>query len=156
MRSKQPIGMFLSGYLAFVLGFFCVGCTRPASSFEVARIVSPNGNLEAVLMETNGGATTSFGYEVTVGAKGASNSQRVASLYGATRSPQAYGVNLVWINKQVLRIRYLKAEAVPHAVSTISVNGQQIEVELQSGIEDPTAPSGGMQYNLQKRSANKS
>ena len=156
MRSKQSIGMLWSGYLAFILGFFCSGCNQRASSFEVAHVVSPNGSLEAVLTETNGGATTSFGYEVTLGPRGANNTQRVASLYGAIRNPQAYGVNLVWTNNHVLRIQYLRAKAVPHAVNTISVNGRQIEVELQSGVEDPTAPSGGMQYNLQKGSANKS
>ena len=37
-----------------------------ASEDEVARVTSPDGRVEAVLIETNGGATTSFGYKVLV------------------------------------------------------------------------------------------
>jgi hypothetical protein len=41
------------------------GCSL-VSRDEVARVASPDGRVEAVLIETNGGATTSFGYEVHV------------------------------------------------------------------------------------------
>ena len=37
---------------------------------EVAVVASPDRPLEAVLIETNGGATTSFGYEIWVREKG--------------------------------------------------------------------------------------
>jgi len=127
------------------------GCKEQPSSFEVASVTSPNGSLEAVLTETNGGATTSFGYEISVGTKGAKKLDRVASLYGAIRNEQAYGVNLRWVNDHTLQIQYLQAKAVQNVSQTVNVAGQQIAIELQSGVEDPTAPSGGMHYNLTKR-----
>ena len=37
---------------------------------EVARVLHPQANVDAVLVETNGGATTSFGYEVFVLSRG--------------------------------------------------------------------------------------
>ena len=60
-----------------------------ASRDEVARVGSPDGRVEAVLIETNGGATTSFVYEVHVVPKGWPASNEVAWLYGAGRSEHA-------------------------------------------------------------------
>lgn len=128
-----------------------VGCKKQSSSYEVARISSPNGILNAVLTETNGGATTSFGYEVSVGITGSKTLDQVASLYGAVRNEQAYGVNLSWANNNVLRVQYLRAKAVLNVSRIINVGGHQVEVELQSGVEDAAAPSGGMYYNLTKQ-----
>lgn len=76
----------------------------------------------------------------------------MASLYGAVRNDHAYGVNLSWANDHVLQVQYLRAKAVQNVIKSIKVNGQQVGVELQAGIEDPSAPSGGMQYNLSKQS----
>ena len=129
-----------------------VGCKEQSSSYEVAHVASPNGSLEAILTETNGGATTSFGYEVSVGTKGAKKPDHVASLYGAVRNEQAYGVNLSWTGDHILRVQYLRAKAVHNVSKTINVGGQQVEVELQSGVEDPMAPSGGMHYNQTEQS----
>src|SRR5947208_537704 len=108
--SNMAVSLFVGGnvLLAVVL---CISCTS-ASSYQVARVTSPNGDLEAVLTETNGGATTSFGYDVTVRARGAKNGTKVASLYGAIRNEQAFGVNLLWANDHVLRIQYLRARSV--------------------------------------------
>jgi hypothetical protein len=54
-----------------------------------ARVASPDGRVEAVLVETSGGATTSFGYEVHVVEKGRPAGDRVAWVYGAGRNAQA-------------------------------------------------------------------
>ena len=80
---------------------------------EVARTTSPSGKVDAVLMEASGGATTSFGYEVFVVPAGKSTwlQKKVAFLYGATRSEQAYGVNLRWAGPANLTLEYLTAEA---------------------------------------------
>ena len=63
---------------------------------EVARTTSPSGKVDAVLVESSGGATTSFGYAVFVVPAGKSTwlYKKVASFYDAARSEQAYGVNL--------------------------------------------------------------
>ncbi len=137
---------------SLVLMALVIGCKKQPSSYEVARVKSPNGSLEAVLTETNGGATTSFGYKVSVGIDGAKTLNPVASLYGALRNEQAYGVDLSWADDHVLRVQYLRAKAVQNVSKTVNVGSQQIEVELQSGIEDAAAPSGGMHYNLTKQS----
>src|ERR1700753_1241865 len=68
--------------VACVLAVLVSGC-KEQSSYEVAHLFSPDGSLEASVTETNGGATTSFGYEVSVGVKGSKTLTHVASLYGA-------------------------------------------------------------------------
>jgi hypothetical protein len=135
-----------------MLTILSVGCKKQSSSYEVAHVTSPNGSLEAVLTETNGGATTSFGYEVSVGLRGAKTLDHVATLYGAVRNEQAYGVNLSWAGDHVLRVQYLRAKAVQDVSPTLDMGGQQVKIELQSGVEDPTAPPGGMHYNQAQQS----
>jgi hypothetical protein len=81
------------------------------SSDEVARVRSPTGRLEAVVIETNGGATTSFGYEVYIvpAGSGTWRGREVASFYGAARNDNAYGVNVRWVTVNSLAIEYLQA-----------------------------------------------
>ena len=117
---------------------------------EVARVPSPDGRVDAVLMETNGGATTSFGYEVHVVEKGGPASDQVASLYGAGRNENAYGANLKWISGNELVVEYLDARDQTLERASVSVAGRAIKVSLRSGVSDPTAPAGGMLYNLER------
>jgi hypothetical protein len=101
------------------VSFFCTGhCFAPRGSlyklhfgFELPSSTRdlPEWELRSVLTETNGVATTSFGYDVTVEAKGAKKGTNVASLYRAIRNEQAFGVNLRWADDHVLRIQYLRA-----------------------------------------------
>jgi hypothetical protein len=123
-----------------------------SSTEEVARAISPNGALAAVLTESNSGATTSFGYDVSLGSATSTKSMRVASLYGAVRNAQAYGVNLRWTGNDTLHIQYLKAKTISNVLTSANIDGKQIEIVLDSGVEDPTAPPGGMLLNLQKHS----
>jgi hypothetical protein len=111
---------------------------------------SPDGRVEAVLMETNGGATTSFGYEVHVVEKGRPASDQVARLYGAVRNENAYGANLKWISDNELVVEYLEARDQTLGLASVSVAGRAIKVSLRSGVSDPTAPAGGMLYNLER------
>jgi hypothetical protein len=125
----------------------CIGC-QTASRNQVASIESPDGHLEAALYEINGGATTSFEYEVELRKEGERKGSQVASLYGAKRNENAYGANLKWNGNNELDIEYLSAKAPPKVRSTIEIDGRNIEVALKDGIKDPSAPSGGMLYNL--------
>jgi hypothetical protein len=121
---------------------------------EVARAPHPNANVDAVLVETNGGATTSFGYEVFILPRGAKPNRGAppdASLYGAVRSERAYGVNLRWQADDTLAIEYLEARHASISNNTVTVNGRSIQLALKSGVDDPTAPGGGMLYNLRGR-----
>jgi hypothetical protein len=141
----------ISASLLITMALLGAGCGEGVSRDEVARITSPNGKLDAVLTEINGGATTSFGYDVTVAVHGQKRGERVANLYDATRNAQAYGVNLRWTDDHTLRVEYLEATYVRGVINSLNVNGQHIEVELLSGIDDPNAPAGGMWYNQHHR-----
>jgi hypothetical protein len=117
---------------------------------EVARIASPSGDLIATVVEINGGATTSFGYEVRIARTGLNlGSSKVASLYGAVRSENAYGVNLRWASNNILHIEYLDAQSA-HLVP-LGFLAPTVQIILIPGVSDPLAPSGGMLYNLQGR-----
>ena len=152
LKTVAKAGLVLGGglvvlCLAMVAILFVV---FSPSRDEVARIASPSGDLVATVIEINGGATTSFGYEVRVARSGLSlGGNEVASLYGAVRSDSAYGVNLRWISDDVLHIEYLQAKSA-HLVSP-GILAPKVQVVLASGMADPLAPSGGMLYNLQGR-----
>lgn len=117
---------------------------------EVARLLSPDGRLEARLLEVNGGATISFGYEVEVMLHGAERGVHVASLYGATRNANAYGVTMRRRSAQLLELDYFKAKAVPVFRPSVSIDGRSVEIAVVSGVVDPSAPAGGMLWNLEK------
>jgi len=144
--------MHLSG-LSMVLIALSGACFL-TSEDEVAPLTSPSGRLDAVLVETNGGATTAFGYYVYLVPHGHTyrRVQRVADLYDAGRNRQASGANLRWEGPRQLVIEYLTARQ-EHLDRPLAVVGpDSIAVSLRSGVLDSTAPGGGMLYNLQKAS----
>lgn len=117
---------------------------------EVSRVASPSGERVATVIEINGGATTSFGYEVRVSQTGFHpGSAKVALLYAAVRSHRAYGVNLRWVSDQELHVEYLSAQFAE--VVSPGKSGPPMRVVLAPGISDSSAPPGGMLYNLQGR-----
>jgi hypothetical protein len=132
---------------AVVVAILCAGCTKLVSRRVVARVPSPDGTLEAILTETNGGATTSFGYDVSITANGSSEAKSVATLYGATRSKTAYGVDIRWLDERTLTILYLDAKSVQHVMTQIRVARHVVDIVLQSGIDNPSAPPGPMHAN---------
>lgn len=148
------IGTLLSLAVVAILvtAWFFSGLVGEPSKDEVARVVSPSGNVEAVLFETNGGATTSFGYEVFVVERGAKPSGSPAvSLYGAVRNQHAYGANLKWSSPGSLAVEYLRAKSARVNMQAQSVGTQTIHFALRDGVTDNAAPSGGMLYNLRVR-----
>ena len=150
MLITKPKQKFLS--VAVMLAAICIGC-KSSESHEVADVVSPNGAFKAVVTESNGGATTSFGYDVGVGLNQNDKSKRVATLYGATRNTDAYGVNLHWLGNDTLQIEYFKAKAIFNVLSAIEVSGHPVRIVLVGGRFDPTAKPGGMGFNRPKGSA---
>jgi hypothetical protein len=125
-------------------------CGVTVSRDEVARVASPGGQAEAVLVETNGGAITSFGYEVHVVERGGSPDNEVAWLYGAVRNANAYGANRKWVGEKALVVEYLEARDQALRQPSLKLAGKEIEVSLRSGVVDPAAPAGGMAYNLER------
>jgi hypothetical protein len=122
------------------------------SEDEVARVAAPSGDVEAVLVETNGGATTSFGYGVYVVERRdrPGSSDEVAAFYGAHRNASAYGVNLRWDSNDTLAIEYLDAKSDKLLKPVVRVARRPIAVLLRSGVEDEDAPGGGMLFNLRE------
>jgi hypothetical protein len=117
---------------------------------EVARVASPDGRLEAILIETNGGATTSFGYEIWVREKDRASGAQVASLYGAARNESAYGANLRWTDATELSVEYQHARAETLDKPSLEIGGREVHIALRPGVSDPTAPVGGMLFNLER------
>jgi len=118
---------------------------------EVARVSSPTGRSDAVVYELNGGAATSFAYEVVVVRSGRTPSKdapAVASFYGATRSPSAYGINIRWEDDKALIVEYLDAQMAQINKPVVEIDGVSVAVMLRSGVSDPTAPPGGMLNSL--------
>ena len=144
--------MYFRSIYILVIGLLIQGCSLLISQDEVSRISSPSGILDAVLIEINGGATTSFGYEVLITPKGQKYSRgvKVASLYGATRNEHAYGVNIKWETSEKLVVEYYKSKTAELIRNKIKIKGPIVDVRLKGGVIDSRAPSGGMLYNLQK------
>jgi hypothetical protein len=119
------------------------------SKDEVSRVLSPDGSLEAILVEDNGGATTSFGYNVYIVKTGSNYrwAESAASLYGAIRNEHAYGVNLKWTSPDALNLEFLSARDIHHYDPTVLIGNRTIQVNIREGIADPNAPPGGMLYN---------
>jgi hypothetical protein len=120
---------------------------------EVARVPNLSADLDAVLVETNGGATTSFGYEVFIlpRAQKPKRGAALAYLYGAVRNRSAYGANLRWEAKDTLAVEYFDAQNATLPNERVTVNGHEISIIMKAGVNDPTAPPGGVLYNLQRR-----
>lgn len=151
--------LLLGVTLAFVVGLtallWSLHSAFEPSRDEVARLQSPDREATAVLYEVNGGATTSFGYEVVlVRGQAAENEIELASLYGAARNDSAAGVNLKWVSPTALHIEYLEAKSAKLRHSTVKLNNGEIRVALRPGVRDDSAPSGGMLYNLRDKSKN--
>ena len=159
---QAPFGIVIFGWslalAAFAIIIVLIGLTLRDfgewSFDEVARASNPSANVDAVLVETNGGATTSFGYEVFLfprGQKPKRSDHPVVSLYGAGRNEHAYGANLRWTSNDTLVVEYLDAQHANWLNGSLDVNGRIINVTLKSGVNDPSAPPGGMLYNLEHR-----
>jgi hypothetical protein len=136
--------------LALLGGAHLLGCWD-VSKNEVARVPGPSDRLDAVLVEVNAGATTSFSYRIYIVPAGAQpdDDHEVVVLDGASRSDSAYGANLRWAGPHELRVEYQSAR-VHRYRPIIDVASRQIGVRLDSGVADFSAPGGGMLCNLDR------
>ena len=150
LKRAIPKILFL---IAVAVATSCSNTSDDTSFDEVFRVTNPSGNIDAVVVETNGGATTSFGYEVFVKPKGekVTKGEAVAAFYGAVRSETAYGVNIKWVRPDQLAIEYLKAKRTDFTKQNVIVNGETVTISSRSSVNDESAPPGGMLYNLEKK-----
>ena len=142
----------LSTAASLSLSLCLMGCKNSSSNDKVAQAWSPDGQIVATLYEENGGATTSFGYSVTLNTKSNPEQKPAASLYGALRSREAYGVNLKWSDSSTLVLECFSLKGTPQLQTPVDLGDRSVAIKLRTGVEDVSAPSGGMAYNL-KRSA---
>jgi hypothetical protein len=134
------------------------GCLDMGASHDVVRRVTcPSVPVDAVLVETNGGATTSFGYEVHLVPRGQKPSQgsEVAFLYGAVRNSNAYGANLRWTSGDTLAVEVLEARKIVRHKPSAQLGSADFHIQLVPGVEDTSAPAGGMLYNLERANQSK-
>ena len=153
LRTAARVIAYASGAVLLVVAILFGAFLYVAAPTEdkVDEAVSPNGKLTAILVETNGGGTTSFGYFVQLApSENLNKVQTVASLYGAQRSEQAFGANLRWRSDGELAVEFMSATSADLLNASASVGGVTVRTALHSGIKDETAPAGGMLYNLKR------
>jgi hypothetical protein len=150
---RRIVAVIVSTLATLAVGFIVLMyfVMRPSHD-EVFRVASPDGKVVATLVEVNGGATTSMGYEVNLTRSDMPSSvTRVARLYDAVRNESAYGVNLQWDSTSELSLQYLSVKTASVIVPVWRSGDSAVHVVLRAGIKDSTAPPGGMLHNLEKR-----
>lgn len=111
---------------------------------------TPDGRYVAELIEENGGATTSFGYEVRIRAAASHRGgDWVVYGYGTLRNKGAYGMNMSWVSNDELLVSYYTTRELNTLDEPLTLDGRTFKVTVRGGVEDKTAPSGGMLWNLE-------
>jgi hypothetical protein len=143
--------------MAFGLGTVLVmtawlGCWWFFDRTEVLRVRSPNGRADAILVELGGGPTTDVVYDVyVVGPGGPARGQNMAAeLVEATRNAHAYGAMLRWLSPTEVLVEYYAAQSARVVKQDTVPRLGPVTVTLRAGVQDPTAPAGGMAYNQRR------
>lgn len=130
---------------------------------EMARVTSPDGEIDAVVIRTNYGATTNYNFLVYLVPNGrvvaerrgwrAIKSARVATIPAALRESsltsdryaEAWGVNVRWQAMDHVVIEYSRADRYDPVRSkpTLLVAGRTVHIELLSGVEFPSLLNSG-------------
>ncbi|WP_433798678.1 hypothetical protein [Actinomycetospora sp. CA-084318] len=122
-------------------------CAPDVERVEVLRVPSPDGALDAVVVQSSAGAGSPFGYTLGLPVSGCAASERTAlRVVGATRSDSAAGVAVAWVDLRTVRVTWLDARFRDPDADTLSVGTAAGPVTVLSGggVVDPTAPPGGM------------
>jgi hypothetical protein len=146
----MPLSQTARSCSVWVPIIWLVACDASSARDEVSSVPSPDGQVQAVLFGTNGGATTSFGYDVEFHDRH-NHSVTVAKVSGAVRNAEAFGIDLRWTDRDALTTEYMKAKGEWHVNKPVQIGGRSYRVRLLSEIDDPSAPSGGMLYNLKRK-----
>ncbi len=143
-------GLFLAVTILF--GWLMSGLVGEPNNDEVARVISPNGAFDAVLFETNGGATSHL--VTTFMSLNMVRRQRTLPLF---HSMAPFGIKAHtapisngW-HPDLVAVEYLSAKSSKIKMPVVSVRNQAIRLVARDGVADNTAPSGGMLYNLRGR-----
>jgi hypothetical protein len=135
-----------AGTVLGVAAAFSIAIPSCVSNEEIRRVPSPAGDVDAIVMESNGGATTAFGYGIRLGPPGGAPGRaiEVAGFYAA-QTPCARGVDLRWTSVDTLRIAYGEARMANVVRSVLDVGGRTVHVVVQQGVrtceaEDDAGP----------------
>ena len=136
------------GKLLIIYSLSLTSCWSPTGdvSFEErAWANAPDGRTHAILTETNGGATTAFGYLVDLHPSDHQGEKpvRVADLYRVSSNCE-YGLDMEWIDANTLALRFDTAAQMKIAKAAL-VGGKRIRVVVKRGVEASDAnPCRGM------------
>jgi hypothetical protein len=103
MRSifKKRIPAFIA-YFGFLVLFLSISCSAFVSSEEISRVSSPDSVVDAVLVEVNGGATTSTEYYLYIVPKG----EKYKKGYQSLVIDHDKGLKIFWKQDKFLVIEY--------------------------------------------------
>jgi hypothetical protein len=155
MREGVPLRKFLRrivismGVLAAIL-VFLIGVLSWAlspSKTLIATVPSPDGRIAATLTETNGGATTSFGYIVSLKMLSQYRSIQVANIYGSIRNDRGWGAELAWTDNNTLEIRHRSGDVFFYRRG-VAIGGQLVTVCLVRPAEvvRSSEPDGDVRF----------
>ena len=117
--------------------------TGGVSRAERAWAASPDGRTHAILIETNGGATTAFGYLVQLHPSDHRQEPvQVASFY-KVESYCEYGLAMHWRDATTLVLGIGSAGQM-HADRSANIGGKDIRVIVQTGVGDSPDPCRGI------------
>lgn len=126
----------------------CTGLSGGVESIEVARQIGGKGRVEAVVVQTNAGATTTYSYAIHLVPAGEPiGAPAMVTITGAQRSRTAYGVNLEWTDARTVVVNYWKADSIHPENAQLRhahLAGMNLRVVLESAPPDHHAPPGPM------------
>jgi len=103
-------------------------------------VPSPDGTLDAVLLEGSSGAPPTFDYSIYIVKRGATLGRSPAVMYfdDARRGNGPHAVTLRWADSNDLAVEYLSAQKVNVAFEDIRLENRKIRITPRPGIVDPT------------------
>ena len=132
-----------------ILPFLLTACTwigDPTKYPEVERTPSPDGQLDAVLVEDPGDATTGLYHLVFIVRHGASlphwKQPAVAQLEWAYRNDSTVGVKCHWRGRDTLALEFVRAARQKLLRSSVRGPNGPIAVVLARGVVDSASPVG--------------
>ena len=145
LKRAAMISLFLG--FAGLFGGLVRSCG--SESYEVARVASPEGDVDAVVFEQSGGATVALPLYVELQSRHRvlPGGDLVATIFGPAGKNHPCGVSPRWKTKDSLVIEYERADWVRLDKSSIEVAGHRISVTLQSGVTTPWDPGACRRYN---------
>ena len=141
----MALGALVSlGAVAIVLVGWLFSSVFEPHQEELARVPSPSGLLEAVVVETDGGATTPFNHLVYVVERGAqAQANPVVVLRSAIRYADQRGVDVQWSAADQLRVEYQQARSITVNAPTVTIVPHTVYIALRARAPAvvPTVPA---------------